>query len=309
MKWRASRRVPIAALALVVLVLGFAPRVPSQAATPSAPAPEPKAAAPQLLGRVAAVGASLSHGFGNDLPLARLLEEAIRVQHAPVLDASVGLQFLAAVRIGEEQIDRCLEHRATLVVGVDFLFWYGYGLTFRGRTELERRRKTLRIGLAQLERLDCPIVIGDLPDMRGADKRMLNPAQIPDPTVLEALNREIHTWARARKKVLLVPLAEWVKRLKAGEWKVAASSDGRFPETVLTPAIALQWDRLHPTRVGTIVLVDRLVKAVKSHFGEAGAGLQFDVWRALEREKGEQSRREPDKKAPPERPVGEKPSR
>ncbi|MBN2491992.1 MAG: hypothetical protein JXQ29_14185 [Planctomycetes bacterium] len=291
---------------LAGLVLALLCRLPAQELPPTASVA--KEGKPPLLQRVVVVGASVTHGFGNDLPVARVLEGAIRADHAPVLDASVGLQFLDPVRLGEEQIDRCLEHRATLVVGIDFLFWYAYGPTFRDAAELERRRNKFKLGLAQLERLKCPVVVGDLPDMRGADRRMLHPVQIPSPPVLEALNGELRTWAAGRKSVLVVPLAAWVRTLKAGEWKVAASPDGRFPETVLAPRVALQWDRLHPTRAGTLVLVDRLVHTMKAHFGEAAAGLELEVWRALEADRRARES-PPQKKEPEEAPPDREPAR
>jgi len=285
---------PGAAGLLWILLLVAGVSVPAQEKVPEQPGtpgeekrpdrgPGP-AAADRLLERVVAVGASLTHGFGCNLSPAQVFDRAIRVKHQPVLNASHELQFLAAVSFGEEQIDRCLDHRPTLVLGIDFLFWYGYGFAFRNKTELDRRMKKFRLGLEQLDRLACPVVVGDLPDMRGASKRMLHPAQIPGPHVLAALNKELRAWAEKKKNVLLVPLAAWVKTLKAGEWTVPASKDGKHPETVLTAEMALQWDRLHPSRIGVIVLTDRIIRAVKKRFGEAADGLELDLWSAVEGE-------------------------
>jgi len=279
-------------IALGILVFAAGSLLPAQekaGAPRQETSPEERSRAPsehRLLERVVAVGASLTHGFGCNLAPSQVFDEAIRVKHQPVLNLSHELQFLAAPSLGEDQIDRSLDHRPTLVLAIDFLFWYGYGLAFRNKTELDRRLKRLRLGLEQLDRLTCPVVVGDLPDMRGASKRMLHPVQIPSPHVLEALNKELHAWADKKKNVLLIPLSDWVSTLKAGKWTVPASPDGKHPETVLTVRIALQWDRLHPTRVGVIVLTERIIQAVKKRFGPAADGLELDLWSAVEREMG-----------------------
>jgi hypothetical protein len=272
-----------------ILVFAAGSLLPAQESPPDERGQAPSR--PRLLERVVAVGASLTHGFGSHLPPSQVLDEAIRVKHEPVLNVSHKLQFLAAPSLGEDQIDQCLDHRPTLVLAVDFLFWYGYGFAFRNKTELDRRMKTLRLGLEQLDRLRCPVVVGDLPDMRGASKRMLHPAQIPSPHVLEALNQELRAWADKKKNVLLIPLAAWVKTLKAGKWTVPGSPDGKHPETVLTVKVALQWDRLHPTRIGVIVLTERIIQAVKKRFGPAADGLAFDLWSAVEQELGKKGPR------------------
>ena len=230
------------------------------------------------------VGSSVTHGFGNKLPLAELVEEAVHGPHEAVKNFSNGLQFLDPIRFGEEQIDQCLGHRATLVIGVDFLFWYAYGPALKNETERERRLQKFRLGLKQLDRLTCPLVVGDLPDMTGASRIMLNPGLIPSPPVLAALNQEFATWARGKKNVVVVPLTAWLKTLKDGKWKVPASPDHKHPARTLDPELVFQWDRLHLTRLGTVVFVDRLVTFLKQKFPARARALEFDLWKAVLRE-------------------------
>jgi hypothetical protein len=301
---------PVFRILLIVAAFGSIVGSPWLAAqTPPAPRPETRAPEKKtdekparkpddpsekkpagLLDRVVTVGASVTHGFGNNLPLAELVEESIQGPHAAVKNFSKGLQFLDPVRFGEEQIDQCLGHRATLVIGVDFLFWYAYGPALRNKTELERRLQKFRLGLKQLERLTCPVVVGDLPDMTGASRIMLNPGLIPSPPVLAALNQEFVTWARGKKNVVVVPLTAWLNTLKDGKWQVPASPDGKHPARNLDPELVFQWDRLHLSRLGTVAFVDRLVTFLNARFGDRARGLRFDLWKAVAREVNKQDR-------------------
>lgn len=244
-----------------------------------------------LLDRVAVVGASVSFGFGNGLPIAAVVQHALGAPPGTVLDASDGAQCFDPFGAGEEAVDRCLERRATLVVGVDFLFWYGYGaIVKRGRTEADVRLERLQRGLAELERLDCPLVIGDLPEF-GANQRYLAPPAIPKPEVLDRLNAEIRAWAAARPRVLLVPLAECVDTLRAGRWVVAGSPDGVDRETRLTADDVLQSDRIHPTALGTLALVERLLPRLRERYGAAAERLHLDFWKAAAALKAVQAER------------------
>ncbi|MFQ5506437.1 MAG: hypothetical protein ACE5F1_16830, partial [Planctomycetota bacterium] len=148
----------------------------------------PKSAAERsLLARVVTIGASLTSGAAAELPLAKILDLAIAGEHRRVQQFATELFFMKPRLSGKAQIDRCVRRRPTLVLGIDFLFWYGYG-QMRGTDEIPRRLRLLEEGLEQLARLDCPIVVGDFPDMRGADPRMLSPVQVPSKKALAALN-------------------------------------------------------------------------------------------------------------------------
>lgn len=231
------------------------------------------------LERVAVIGASVSKGFGSGIQLATVLEYALHVPHSPVRDFSNGRQFLDSVDVGAGEIDKCIEARATLVVGIDFLFWYAYGLPYHGASELERRRAILDQGLAELERLECPLVIGDIPDLHDATSVRLAAIRIPTPPVLDALNAHIADWASRRPNTLVAPLREWVRVLKAGEWKIAGSADGRAPETPIRADQAIGPDRIHPTALGTLLLGDRVVDLVRAHYALAPDELGFEFWK------------------------------
>lgn len=274
-----TRRFFLLTTALLAALL--AASVGAQSDPPPAKPAAAESAESALSARVVTIGASLTCGFGNSLPLAEPLDRAITGKHTPVFNAGEGLQFTDPIGLGEAQVDRCLERKATLVIGIDFLFWYAYGMAFKGKTEWPRRSERFAAGLRQLERLACPVVVGDLPDMRGAHPRMLHPAMIPSPEVLARLNQVLKDWADKREQVHLVPLSAWVKTLKAGEWKVPASADGKQAERILTAAVAMQWDRLHPSRLGILALTGRLVSFLRARLGAGADRFRFDVWREV----------------------------
>lgn len=244
-----------------------------------------------VLGTVVVVGASLTDGFGNGVPLSGLLEKSISVPHKRVGRLSSFMFFNQPLPTGKQQMVRALRAKPTLVVGPDFLFWYAYGFLGKIRAsaqkadpdadvgdELEAREWLLARGFEQLERLSCRVVVGDLPDMRGADERMLSPRQIPSREVLAKLNERIRAWARKREQVHVLPMAKWVRDMKSGRMELL-----RDREVVkLPPEKLLMKDRLHPSRLGALVFHSRLVGELHRWLGKRVRGaLEFDVWKEL----------------------------
>src|SRR4030095_16007147 len=80
--------------------------------------------------------------------------------------------------------------------------------------EAAARRARFEHGLALLDRLPCPIVVGDLPDVHGAAARMISPRQIPPVAILERWNAVRPAWAKARPRVRVFPLRELVADMK-----------------------------------------------------------------------------------------------
>lgn len=251
---------------------------------------------PDPLARVVTVGASLTAGFGTWLPLRNLLQTALPDDATPIRSHHDVMFFRRPETIGKRQIDRTLAMEPTLVVAIDFLFWYGYGyqwvreepepnhIRFRRPTEeegLSLRLADLERGLAELDRVPCTIVVGDFPNMAGAHPWMLGASQIPSEVELAKLNERLRAWAAERPRVHVIPLAASVDRLRAGDWTVTPPG-GTTPVT-LDAASALQWDRLHPTRLGVVYLCDELVDSMRDALGLAPERLQFDPVRAIER--------------------------
>ena len=199
-------------------------------------------ASPEVLQRIVVVGASASDGFNLSAKLARAIEGLLEVEHSPVLQLADFEFFLAPRRHAGTQIQRALEARPTLVVGLDFLFWLGYG-DLGGES---RRLPLLNWGLDQLERIECPLVLSTLPDMREASSFMLADAQKPTLESLEALNERILEWAEQHSNVLLLSL-DGLTREWRGRGSIRVGGIEWPGESKLT---MLQWDKLHPTLAG-----------------------------------------------------------
>lgn len=248
-------------------------------------------AAHPLLRSVTFIGASATGGFGVVLPDPDKKERAVTLPLAasfagavteiatdagPEVVASAeaaggglrnfgsGLFFLSPVVTGSAQVDRALERKPTLVVAVDFLFWYGYGSDNGkgGRVESEADRLAkLELGFRQLERFgpDVPIVVGDFPNMERAVGKMISRDQMPAQETLTRLNERFHAWAKERANVIVFPLASLVESLKGDQPVEIAGL--RFDKT---QGRLIQSDDLHPTARGSIALGFRIGEAINA---------------------------------------------
>jgi hypothetical protein len=222
------------------------------AASPSAPTPAPGAG---VLKRVVVLGASASCGIHLQGSLADALDAAIAARHEPPLDATSVLFFMLAEDGRAALVKRAVEHQPSAVVGVDFLFWYGYG-----EMPEEQRLATLEQGLQILDGFPCPIVVSEFPDMSPAVGLMLQASQVPAPETLAALNLRLRAWAAERPRVVLVPLAETVAQMRAGQEirigdrTLPAGGEGRY----------LQPDKLHPTAEGLVVMACLVAEGLRA---------------------------------------------
>ena len=149
-------------------------------------------------------------------------------------------------------------------MAVDFLFWFGY----RSWRPAATPEDDLEDGLALLDRLRVPLVVGDFPDMTPALSGkgplgfpMLTPEMIPAPAVRARLNARVAEWAAARGDVVVVSMADMVGRMLAG--KEIAVRGNVWPAGSMERL--LQADLLHPNSEGVIALaitiLDRLATA------------------------------------------------
>jgi hypothetical protein len=187
--------------------------------------------------RTAVVGASLSAGFCSR-PLAVKMR-AIAPEGAEVLDATDMFLFSSPYSLGAAQIDRTVAFRPTLVLALDYLFWFAY----YGRD--------LSVGLRELERIDVPLVVGDVPWMGRAAEWMLSPSGVPSRTELRELNIRIRIWASERPNVTVVPVARWVDELYAGAPSKVPWRVGLAAGALLCP------DGLHPNDDGADFVLAR----------------------------------------------------
>src|SRR6266498_5629682 len=177
-------------LAVLLLALGVQSALsgetnnPPKAASASSK-PKASAATKSPWARIVMVGASASAGFTETEPLggpktlqyrlSRYLDAALLAAHEPVQNLANAMFFIQPEAAGRYQIDQALKAKPTLVVGIDFLFWFCYG---EGPTDKDRLQRFEK-GLKLLEAVQFPLVLGDIPDASGASNDMLPTDQIP----------------------------------------------------------------------------------------------------------------------------------
>mgnify|MGYP001999384292 CR=1 FL=1 len=224
--------------------------------------------------RIALIGASVTWGAGNfvEVPLKShihrepvdladvLASTMIRDHEITVSGGDLGF-FRTPLSSGASQAADAAASEPTLVLALDFLFWYGYGSHGVDGTRHdgpESRVELLERGLKELERFQCPILVFDYPDMSPAAGIILGHSQIPTPEGLNALNRRLHDWAKERGNVIVLPLSSTVEAIRADtgfafdelSWPANTSDQFILP------------DQLHPTTEGTIVLMQMAIRAL-----------------------------------------------
>ncbi len=222
------------------------------------------------LQRIVMIGASATHGFnvvhqGSQIHLAQVLDQMILVPHEPVQSHTDLFFFAYSVQRGSQLVEQALADNPTLIVGVDFLFWFGYGQTNREGNTLtseEERLQLLEEGLMLLEQFTCPMVVGDFPDMTPAVGIMLAPTQMPASETLTALNQRLHEWANAKPHVRVFPLSRLVDSMRADQ----DFSIGSYEWPAGSSAKLLQPDQLHPTAWGLVAICQQIANDMTSDY-------------------------------------------
>ena len=235
--------------------------------------------------RIVVIGASVSRGFTvskdgpkmGDYALDRYLNAALLAPHEPAQNLASAGFFLSPDAMGNTQIRRALTNGPTLVVGIDFLFWFCYG---KGNSDQDRLDH-FEQGLKLLEGVDCPLIIGDIPDASAATNSMLSPDELPSPKVRLAANRRLKEWAAPRPQVTVVPVAEFMRAAGAND---ALIVHGHALARGTTSAL-LQDDRLHPSRRGCAVLAIAILDTfLAGHPGPDPAQVRWDPDQVLQAE-------------------------
>ena len=224
------------------------------------------------------VGASVSAGFTASEPLggpstpqfrlSRYVEAALLVRHEPVRNLANSFLFLQPELLGRHQIDQALKAEPTLVLGVDFLFWFCYGT---GDTDADRLQRFEK-GLKMLEAIRCPLVVGDIPDASAAVNGMLRPEQIPSTNAMAAANKRLKQWAATRPNVVLLRLSQFMRAAMANQ--AITIHDYTVPEG--KTRILLQDDKLHPSPPGCAFVALAALNALQSTHAFPSADVRWD---------------------------------
>lgn len=244
-------------------------------AAASDPTVAPRASADTIFSRAVVIGASASDGFGLSVrengakpgdgvsvSLADILRVALNGRHT-VEAYSSSMVFVNPGPILSGEMDRALRQSPSIILGIDFLFWYVYGTvdaTAEAMRTPEQRLANLERGLAQADRAlsrGIPVIVGDIPDMKAAIGKMLSRAQVPDHATLDAVNSRIREWAQSRPGARVFGLRESVMSIatngsmRAGgtEWSV----DDHGP--------LLLRDELHPSFTGLVAVASSVIES------------------------------------------------
>jgi hypothetical protein len=217
--------------------------------------------------RVVVIGASASSGFvlseplgGGETTRCKLnyyLDAAIAAPHAPVKNLATPLLFMNPEALAPLQVEAATNARPTLVIGVDFLFWFCYG----DADDDAARARRFEHGLKLLDQIHCPLVVGDIPDASCATNTgIIGSRQVPSEAARRAANLRLKKWAAAHPQVVVVPLADFMRATMAN---AAVKLHGQTVPAGKTRAL-LQADQLHPNPHGAAVLALRILDALVS---------------------------------------------
>ena len=212
------------------------------------------------------IGASATAGFTASEPLggtntanhvlSRYVDAALKVSHEPVVNLGNAFFFFQPEAMGQQQIARALTNQPTLIIGLDFPFWFCYG---EGETD-EDRLTRFDYGLKLLEKIQCPLVIGNIPDASAAVNKMLRPDQMPSLKAIAAANERLKAWAAKRGQVVVVELSDFMRKAAAN--RAISISDHTLQDG--QTRMLLQNDRLHPSPAGCAVLALAVLDAYQA---------------------------------------------
>lgn len=243
------------------------------------------------LERIAVIGASLSAGFRLDgnlkafatskIQLADVVQASLRVPHERIANHATQAFFMDAKGIGSGTLASLAEEKPSLVVALDYLFWFGYG-----SKKEEERVPDVEQALAGLAEVGGTILLGDLPDMTAASQTpdpvfghpMLKPEMLPKPETLTAINAKIRAFAEQHPNVVIVPLADLT--VKLGSDAEFAVRGNKYPKGSLDKL--MQADRLHPTLEGTCAVWVAAIDTWLARAKELPAGaFELDIAKLL----------------------------
>ena len=147
----------------------------------------------------------------------------------------------------KEFIGQIIAFKPTLVIGIDILFWFGYGTPPKDTVVSEYRLEKLEFALGLLGNIKAPLIIGDLPDMHSSVGHMLSERQVPSTSLLKKMNERIYAWASRRETVTVIPVYELSQNVM--EDKGFTILDCTLPEGSKDRLV--QKDMLHTTLEGT----------------------------------------------------------
>ena len=212
------------------------------------------------LERVAVTGASVTAGWGLKTPpikgdfggypinLKHIIDAMILTPHEEVAYFGEPMFFADPVVHGKELIERITAYDPTLIIAVDYLFWFAYGDV--GLSGEEFRIKKFQEGLSILGNIQIPLIIGGIPDMQKAIGRVLSASQVPSFESIQTMNTMLYAWATLHPNVTVVDIHSLFMAL-LDDVSIATYS---YTWPAGSQEKLLQKDMLHTTFEGTVAL-------------------------------------------------------
>ena len=212
------------------------------------------------LERVAVTGASVTAGWGVQTPpikgefggypinLKHIVDAMILAPHEEVAYFGEPMFFTRPVVYGSKLIDEITEYDPTLIVAVDYLFWFAYGnVGFAGE---KYRINKFKEGLSILENIQAHLIIGNIPDVRKAIGKVLSASQVPAVETIQKMNNMLRSWALLHPKVKVLNVYELYKDLLDD----ATLTTSSYTWPAGSQEKLLQKDMLHTTFEGTVAV-------------------------------------------------------
>ena len=275
-----------------------------------------------VLGRPALLGASVTAGAGaavspgvpfDSIPTDQPVRGERSTGAAPPLAVDAAVAFSAVVTAPHEtplglgnggvfldsdmalrdQAKAAAAWRPSVVIAVDWLFWpvhQAISLELPAEERAARRLASVDAALADLDAFSCPIVIGDVPEMRRAVGGLLRAEHDPGAAVRAQANERLAAWASARPNRFVLAVSALADAVNRGApIEIAGFAYG--PGDALR---LVQRDGLHATPEGLAVLMaaafDRLCAEGLATTEERRHSLH-EIAAAMEREADSASRR------------------
>ena len=210
------------------------------------------------LERVAVTGASVTAGWGLQTPpikgdfggypinLKHILDAMILAPHEEVAYFGKSMFFARPVVFGSELIDEITKYDPTLIVAVDYLFWFAYGnVAFSGE---KHRIDRFKEGLSILENIQSDLIIGNIPDVRKAIGKVLSASQVPTVETIQKMNNILRSWALLHPNVKVLNVYKLYKALLDD----ATLTTSSYTWPAGSQEKLLQKDMLHTTFEGTV---------------------------------------------------------
>ena len=222
-----------------------------------------------LWDRPVIIGASVSDGFhhtetiggpkSENLAIDLYLQNLLKNPKTKITNLSNRLCFFSPLIIAHKQIFDAQQKNPSVIIAVDQLFWHLYGRF----PSSEDRLKTFQNALDNLSAIECPLIIGNIPDASEAVRIMLSVSQVPTLDTINKANEILNEWVDKRIKnkqpTAIIDLAGFMRLCVANE--EIKLSNVTYPAG--TTRDFLQIDMLHPTPAGISAISQAVMDSVK----------------------------------------------